>query len=164
MGVLLTVAPAIENAQKNWARPVGLAHRRSCMCSADDDLIRVSCKHSGEMTVGWQLKDKSVSLPVVGMPGQHLLYPVNLLSQHGSCHKVRPRHATQGKTPIGLGTEGSVEAIGTANEEGNFRYRILLPILHPACEGCGRRYLTVSIQDHGHATFCPCSQESLCLG
>jgi hypothetical protein len=62
---------------------------------------------------------------MIGMGGQNLLRPIELLAQHGADHEVRPSHRPEGEEVVGARPHGGVMAIGAADEEGDGRRRLL---------------------------------------
>src|SRR6185437_8724649 len=63
--------------------------------------------------------------PMIGMAGEDLLRPVELLAEHGADHEMRPRHRPEGKETVGALAHGIGVTVGAADEKGDGRRRLL---------------------------------------
>src|SRR5690242_11136426 len=57
------------------------------------------------------------SVPVIGMAGEDLLRPVQLLEQHAAHQQMRPGHLAERKHRVGTGDDGAAETVGPADRE-----------------------------------------------
>lgn len=71
-------------------------------------------------------------LPMIWVPREDLLRPVELLAEHGADHEMRPGHGTEGKKIIGAFAHRLAVTVGAADEEGDGRSG-----LPPTCDVVG---------------------------
>ena len=65
---------------------------------------------------------------MIGVAGQDLLSPVDLLHQHAANQEMRPRRATIGDNQVAAGNKPRAESIGAANEKCDLAMSGIAPI------------------------------------
>jgi len=100
---------------------------------------------------------------MVGMAGQQLLGPIDLLGQHGPGEQMRPCHGAKRDHQGSPFQRRLSVAVGTTDQEGHVRHRTVTPPSQPLREACAVQLRAAPIKRHQHGLVGNHTEQQLAL-